>query len=195
MEEKEERECRVCREDESEDNKLYAPCLCSGSILFCHEQCLVEWLKRSGKDYCELCKAKYVFQPKFAPNTPNVLPTTELILGVVRMIMTKFVPQVFRVIIALVAWLIVMPCITSTLYRLLVFRYNPSSDQLSHTDDAADVVTGTSRMSYRYIFNNAVSGLLLTGLIIVTFIIMVCVHLKLMLMISFALFLLMLACL
>jgi len=165
----EERECRVCREDESEDNKLYAPCLCSGSILFCHEQCLVEWLKRSGKDYCELCKTKYVFQPKFAPNTPNILPTTEVMMGILRMLLTKLIPQVFRVILALVAWLVVMPCITSTLYRSLVLRYNPSTGQ--PTDTAAEGGTEASKMDY--IFRNAVSGLLLTGMIIVTFIILV----------------------
>ena len=90
-------------------------------------------------------------------------------MGILRMLLTKLIPQVFRVILALVAWLVVMPCITSTLYRSLVFRYNPSTGQ--PTDTAAEGGTEASKMDY--IFRNAVSGLLLTGMIIVTFIILV----------------------
>jgi E3 ubiquitin-protein ligase DOA10 len=172
----EEKECRVCREDEdSAENPLYAPCLCSGSILFCHENCLVEWLKRSGKDYCELCKTKYVFQPKYASNTPETLPQHELMVGLLRMIMTKFVPQLFRIFLALVAWLIVMPCVTSAIYRSLVFSYKPMHPFVPVAPVPTDVGTEMSTVEKytAYVYKNTVSGLLLTGLIVVTFIIMV----------------------
>ena len=170
-----EKECRVCREgDDDGQNPLYAPCLCSGSILYCHEECLVEWLKRSGKDFCELCKTKYVFQPKYAPHTPEVLPKNEVIAGVTRMVMMKFIPQILRVSLALVAWLIIMPCITSTLYRSLVFTYKPSHPFVyAATASGVEDGVASSKTYSTYLYNNVVSGLLLTGVIIVTFIIMV----------------------
>jgi len=169
----EEKECRVCREgDDDGENPLYAPCLCSGSILYCHEECLVEWLKRSGKDYCELCKTTYVFQPKYAPNTPEILPKNELITGVTRLVLTKFVLKVFRVTLALVAWLVIMPCITSTLYRSLVFTYKPTHPfAFSNSGSVAGDAFTVEKYS-NYLYHNVVSGLLLTGIIIVTFIIM-----------------------
>lgn len=34
--------CRVCRGNEG---SLYYPCLCTGSIKYVHQECLVEWLK------------------------------------------------------------------------------------------------------------------------------------------------------
>lgn len=42
-------ECRVCRLGPEQDRPLYAPCLCAGSILFCHQDCLEMWLSHSGK--------------------------------------------------------------------------------------------------------------------------------------------------
>ena len=40
-EEPEERECRICRGEGEENNPLYVPCDCRGSIRYCHEDCLV----------------------------------------------------------------------------------------------------------------------------------------------------------
>ena len=37
----EERECRICRGEGEENNPLYVPCDCRGSIRYCHEECLV----------------------------------------------------------------------------------------------------------------------------------------------------------
>lgn len=169
----EEKECRVCREGEDNgENPLYAPCLCSGSILYCHEECLVEWLNRSGNDFCELCKTKYIFQPKYAPNTPEVLPQSEVVVGAARMMLTNVLPQGLRVVVTLVAWLVVMPCITSTLYRSLVFTYSPSHPFIS-LPATHDSGLSTSQKYSNYLYTNVVSGLLLTGLIVVTFIVLV----------------------
>ena len=175
--EMEEKECRVCREDEDTvENPLYAPCLCSGSILYCHESCLVEWLKRSGKDHCELCKTKYEFKPKYAPHTPEFLSRNEVIVGLLRIFATKLLPNAFRFLVALMIWLVFMPCVTSTLYRSLVFTYLPtqpvehSNISVRNNTDGAEITTNSLE---NYVYKNTVGGLLLTGLIVVSFIIAV----------------------
>jgi RING-variant domain len=42
-------ECRVCKDGPSPNNRLYAPCLCNGSIMYTHEDCLQQWLAHSKK--------------------------------------------------------------------------------------------------------------------------------------------------
>ncbi|KAJ8376583.1 hypothetical protein SKAU_G00071630 [Synaphobranchus kaupii] len=51
--------CRVCRSEGTPDKPLYHPCVCTGSIKFIHQECLVQWLKHSRKEYCELCKHRF----------------------------------------------------------------------------------------------------------------------------------------
>uniref|UniRef100_A0A8C8IQK0 E3 ubiquitin-protein ligase MARCHF6 n=1 Tax=Oncorhynchus tshawytscha TaxID=74940 RepID=A0A8C8IQK0_ONCTS len=52
--------CRVCRSEGTPDKPLYHPCVCTGSIKFIHQECLVQWLKHSRKEYCELCKHRFI---------------------------------------------------------------------------------------------------------------------------------------
>ena len=68
--------CRICySEEESEDNPLIQPCICSGSMKYIHLECLRHWLRTSIFEQiedtnncciylyrtpeCELCKTKY----------------------------------------------------------------------------------------------------------------------------------------
>lgn len=55
--------CRICYGNEEEE-RLLAPCKCSGSVQYIHESCLLTWL-RSSANHCELCKLQYQFQRKF----------------------------------------------------------------------------------------------------------------------------------
>uniref|UniRef100_A0AAQ5ZCZ9 E3 ubiquitin-protein ligase MARCHF6 n=1 Tax=Amphiprion ocellaris TaxID=80972 RepID=A0AAQ5ZCZ9_AMPOC len=55
--------CRVCRSEGTQDKPLYHPCVCTGSIKFIHQECLLQWLKHSRKEYCELCKHQFAFTP------------------------------------------------------------------------------------------------------------------------------------
>jgi len=48
--------CRICYS--AGDEKLIAPCKCSGSSRYVHEPCLVTWFKKSVKNECELCKSE-----------------------------------------------------------------------------------------------------------------------------------------
>jgi hypothetical protein len=49
--------CRICHEDES-DEKLIAPCACSGSIKYAHRKCMLQWVQLSNRRYCEICKTQ-----------------------------------------------------------------------------------------------------------------------------------------
>uniref|UniRef100_A0A3P9PSZ0 E3 ubiquitin-protein ligase MARCHF6 n=1 Tax=Poecilia reticulata TaxID=8081 RepID=A0A3P9PSZ0_POERE len=55
--------CRVCRSEGTQEKPLYHPCVCTGSIKFIHQECLLQWLKHSRKEYCELCKHRFAFTP------------------------------------------------------------------------------------------------------------------------------------
>ena len=46
--------CRICQSDTTED-KLISPCNCCGSVKWVHQSCLVQWMKSSFKESCELC--------------------------------------------------------------------------------------------------------------------------------------------
>lgn len=46
--------CRICRLPASEDEILFSPCKCSGSIKYVHQGCLVSWLDHSKRQRCEV---------------------------------------------------------------------------------------------------------------------------------------------
>lgn len=69
--------CRICfsRRSERDNDYLFSPCLCTGSIKSIHQYCLKKWILAQG-DFngtkqinCELCKyefkMKYEFKKKF----------------------------------------------------------------------------------------------------------------------------------
>ncbi|KAL4925022.1 E3 ubiquitin-protein ligase SSM4 [Aspergillus undulatus] len=67
--------CRICRGEATEQDQLYYPCKCSGSIRFVHQPCLVQWLAHSQKKHCELCKTPFHFTKVYDPDMPDNLPT------------------------------------------------------------------------------------------------------------------------
>jgi E3 ubiquitin-protein ligase MARCH6 len=67
--------CRICRGEATEQEPLFYPCKCSGSIKFVHQDCLMEWLSHSQKKHCELCKTPFRFTKLYSPNMPQNLPT------------------------------------------------------------------------------------------------------------------------
>ncbi|KAJ5171843.1 hypothetical protein N7492_004436 [Penicillium capsulatum] len=67
--------CRICHGEATEEEPLFSPCKCSGSIKFVHQNCLVEWLAHSQKKHCELCKTTFRFTKLYDPNMPQSLPT------------------------------------------------------------------------------------------------------------------------
>ncbi|KAJ1580258.1 hypothetical protein NDA11_002489 [Ustilago hordei] len=62
--------CRICRSGPEPNSPLYYPCKCTGSIRYCHQDCLLEWLQHSRKKYCELCKHPFIFHKKYRKDMP-----------------------------------------------------------------------------------------------------------------------------
>ena len=55
--------CRVCRCEGAPNRPLFHPCICTGSIKFIHQECLLQWLRYSKKEFCELCTHRFSFTP------------------------------------------------------------------------------------------------------------------------------------
>ena len=66
--------CRICRGEGSQEEPLFYPCKCSGSIKFVHQACLMEWLSHSQKKHCELCKTPFRFTKLYDPHMPTSVP-------------------------------------------------------------------------------------------------------------------------
>uniref|UniRef100_A0A8C1I3V3 E3 ubiquitin-protein ligase MARCHF6 n=1 Tax=Cyprinus carpio carpio TaxID=630221 RepID=A0A8C1I3V3_CYPCA len=100
--------CRVCRSEGTQDKPLYHPCVCTGSIKFIHQECLVQWLKHSRKEYCELCKHRFAFTPIYSPDMPSRLPVQDIFAGLVTSIGTA-IRYWFHYTLVAFAWLGVVP--------------------------------------------------------------------------------------
>lgn len=58
MDSDEEKICKVCQEVDNE--KLIAPCNCSGSVKYIHEACLEKWIRTSKNGTtCPTCGSRY----------------------------------------------------------------------------------------------------------------------------------------
>ena len=59
------RECRICFEEETENNILIWPCKCRGTSKYVHEKCLNQWryenIDRPAFELCMECRYKYRF--------------------------------------------------------------------------------------------------------------------------------------
>ena len=91
--------CRICRGEGTEQDELYYPCKCSGSIRFVHQPCLVQWLAHSQKKHCELCKTPFHFTKVYDPNMPDSLPTLLFI--------KQLSIHCFRTIVTWLRWVLV----------------------------------------------------------------------------------------
>jgi len=53
--------CRICYENETDNNDIIEPCRCGGSIRWVHKKCLLKWINmnptRNSK--CDICKFSY----------------------------------------------------------------------------------------------------------------------------------------
>lgn len=110
--------CRICRAEGTEEEPLFYPCKCSGSIKFVHQACLMEWLSHSQKKYCELCKTPFRFTKLYHPHMPRQLPflifLRQLVLHGLRGIVTWL-----RCILVILVWLGMLPFSMRAVWRLL----------------------------------------------------------------------------
>ncbi len=56
--------CKICHCGAENNAELIAPCFCSGSLKYVHQECLQRWIKSSDIRRCELCKYPFTMQAK-----------------------------------------------------------------------------------------------------------------------------------
>lgn len=128
------------------EKPLYHPCVCTGSIKFIHQECLVQWLKHSRKEYCELCKHRFAFTPIYSPDMPSRLPIQDICAGLITSIGTA-IRYWFHYTLVAFAWLGVVPLTACRIYKCL-FTGSVSSlltlplDMLSTENLLADCLQG-----------------------------------------------------
>ncbi|KAL3467233.1 hypothetical protein BJX64DRAFT_249089 [Aspergillus heterothallicus] len=91
--------CRICRGEATEQDQLYYPCKCSGSIKFVHQPCLVQWLAHSQKKHCELCKTPFQFTKVYDPAMPDSIPAF--------LFMKQLLLHTFRTVVTWLRWVLV----------------------------------------------------------------------------------------
>ncbi|XP_049958732.1 E3 ubiquitin-protein ligase MARCHF6 isoform X1 [Schistocerca serialis cubense] len=138
--------CRVCRSEGSPERPLFHPCICTGSIKWIHQECLVQWMRYSRKEYCELCGHRFSFTPIYSPDMPRRLPLRDVAGGLLTSIATAVKYWLHYTLVA-VAWLGVVPLTACRIYRCL-FTGSVDSiltlplDMLSTENIASDVFHG-----------------------------------------------------
>ncbi|KAL2832846.1 hypothetical protein BDW59DRAFT_93217 [Aspergillus cavernicola] len=110
--------CRICRGEATEQDQLYYPCKCSGSIKFVHQPCLVQWLAHSQKKHCELCKTPFHFTKVYDPDMPDNLPaflfTKQLLIHILRKVL-----RWMRWVLVAFVWLGWLPWSMRAIWRAL----------------------------------------------------------------------------
>lgn len=110
--------CRVCRSEGVPDRPLFHPCICTGSIKWIHQECLMQWIRYSRKDYCELCSHRFAFIPIYSPDMPRRLPLKDLASGLLSSIATAVKYWLHYTLVA-IAWLGMVPLSACRIYRAL----------------------------------------------------------------------------
>jgi len=110
--------CRVCRCEGASDRPLFHPCICTGSIKFIHQDCLLQWLKYSKKEFCELCSHRFSFTPIYSPDMPKRLPLSIIFSGFLGTVAHAVRFWLHYTLVAL-AWLGVVPLTACRIYRTL----------------------------------------------------------------------------
>jgi len=151
--EDEDKECRICRSTD-EGRPLFKPCKCSGSIGLTHQECLIQWLDvKAGDGRCDLCKVKFKFAPKYAEGAPENLRLLDVVLGLAQRAAKKWIPFALRIFFAVGSWLCLLPLLTAYLYQGWMHR--PSSI--------------SSRFKWNLLLVDTISGAVIAGTIIVSF--------------------------
>ncbi|KAL2803018.1 hypothetical protein BJX63DRAFT_89750 [Aspergillus granulosus] len=146
--------CRICRGEATEQDQLYYPCKCSGSIKFVHQPCLVQWLAHSQKKHCELCKTPFQFTKVYDPAMPDSIPAI--------LFMKQLLLHTFRTVVTWLRWVLVafvwlgwlpwsMRAIWRALFWLADGRWSSGdtvqqgfSDYIGHNTSIGDTMLSTS---------------------------------------------------
>ncbi|GBP15771.1 E3 ubiquitin-protein ligase MARCH6 [Eumeta japonica] len=110
--------CRFCRSEATSDRPLFHPCICTGSIKWIHQECLVQWMRYSRKEFCELCGHRFSFMPIYSPDMPRRLPLRDVASGLVTSVASAVKDWLHYTLVAL-AWLGIVPLTACRTYRSL----------------------------------------------------------------------------
>lgn len=110
--------CRICRGEATEDEPLFFPCKCSGSIKYVHQDCLMEWLSHSQKKHCELCKTAFRFTKLYSPDMPKHLPFHIFIHHMTRYLFRNFLVWLRAALVTSV-WLGWLPYLMRSIWSFL----------------------------------------------------------------------------
>lgn len=110
--------CRVCRSEGASDRPLFHPCICMGSIKWIHQDCLMQWMRYSRKEYCELCGYRFSFIPIYSPDMPRMLPLKDVLYGLLKSI-SRAIKGYVHFTFVVIAWLGIVPLYAYRMYRTL----------------------------------------------------------------------------
>ncbi|KTW25926.1 hypothetical protein T552_03200 [Pneumocystis carinii B80] len=182
------RVCRVCCGENSEEEPLFYPCKCSGTIKYVHDNCLIKWLQYSRRRDCELCRTPFRFTKclMYDPNMPKSMPIAVFLVRLLRRL-RGLALKWLRTGLALFLWLGWLPWMTQCVWR---FSLSLGDNLVGKT--LLDETSESSRMTwlqytfrkrdfslrnlFRYktinkIMMDVFEGQLITGIIVIIFII------------------------
>ncbi|KZM26146.1 RING-type E3 ubiquitin transferase [Ascochyta rabiei] len=110
--------CRICRGEGTDDEPLFYPCKCSGSIKYVHQECLMEWLSHTQKKHCELCKTSFRFTKLYHPGMPSRIPTAVFLRRAALHVLHMFLTWCRGILVASV-WLVLLPWCMRVVWRSL----------------------------------------------------------------------------
>jgi E3 ubiquitin-protein ligase MARCH6 len=111
--------CRVCRLNGTPERPLFHPCLCTGSIRYVHQDCLMQWLRHSQKEYCELCHYKFQFASIYRADMPKWLPINYVYKTLVNILSRKF-HKWFHLFVVFIIWLYFLPVCTCKFITIVI---------------------------------------------------------------------------
>lgn len=109
--------CRVCHGESEPGNELYFPCKCDGSIKWVHQDCLVQWLKVSKKEKCELCGEVFRFQKVYKEDAPYHISLVDIVWEIIPRIMSML-RAALQMGVALFMWGICLPLFTNWWFKV-----------------------------------------------------------------------------
>lgn len=133
MDDREVPTCRICRSEAEAGAPLFHPCRCTGSIRFCHQDCLIEWLQHSQKKHCELCGYAFIFRRHYARSMPDGRLPALLYARFAAWRILGALGAVARLVVAAIGWLVAVPHITYTLWHGYLFLADSAAALILHT--------------------------------------------------------------
>ncbi|KAG5437270.1 hypothetical protein PCANB_001063 [Pneumocystis canis] len=144
--------CRVCCGESSEEEPLFYPCKCSGTIKYVHDNCLIKWLQHSRRKDCELCRTPFRFTKLYDPNMPKSIPVALFLVRLLKRL-RRLTLRWLRTALALFLWLGWLPWITQCAWKFSL-KLGDSLVARSPLNDAS-WDSGTSWLQYTLKGGNA----------------------------------------